>query len=177
MVHIFLKASSSFTFTPGWLWGSSRGRIHSWWLLVCQHRKMTFNFHSKFLGFFAFLGRNWNYEIGQRAWPRQCKTAPSSKITSMGKELLSLLQSWWFRLTETAWLPFLEEIGAVFYSQKAIMSFWICKNKLQWHSIWKQWAAGRINQLFSPEQPILIGENQISERGLICKRSKFSQTF
>lgn len=144
---------------------------------VCQQRKMTSNFHGKFLGFLLF-GRNQNYKIGQRSWPKQCKTAPSSsKIISMGKELPRLLQSWWFRLSETAWLPFLEEIVAVFYSQKAIMSFLICKNKLKWHSIWKQWAARRINQLFSPEQPILIGENQFSERGFICRRFTFSQTF
>lgn len=88
IVHIFLKASSSFTFTSGWLWGSSRERIHSWWLLVCQHRKMTSNFHVKSFGGFAF-GRNQNYKIGQRTWPEQCKTAPSSsKFNSTGVELL-----------------------------------------------------------------------------------------
>lgn len=172
MVHTFLKASSSFTFTSGWLWGSSRGRKHSWWLPVCQHRKMTSNFHSNVLGVFAFFGRN--RKLQNRA---KSKTAASSKTSSMGKELPRLLQSWWFRLSETAWLPFLEERVAVFYSQEAIMSFLICKNKMQWHSTWKQWAAGKINQLFSPEQPILIGENQFSERGFICKRPKFSQAF
>lgn len=139
-------------------------------------KKTASSFHSKVLGF-CFFGRNWNYKIGQRARPKQCETASSSKMTSVGKELPRLLQSWWFRLSETAWLPFLEEIVAVFYSQKAITSFLICKTKMQWHSTWKQWAAGRINQLFSPEQPVLIGENQFSERGFICKISKISQTF
>lgn len=102
-------------------------------------------------GDFCFFGRKWNYKIGQRAWHKQCKTAPSSKITSMGKEVPRLLQCSRFRLSETAWLPFLEEIVALLYSQKAFMSFLICKSKMQWHSTWKQWAAGRLNQLFSPE--------------------------
>lgn len=121
-------------------------------------------------------------KIGQRTWPKQCKTAPSSsKFNSTGIELLRFLQSWWLGLSETDWLPFLEETVAVhnlcFIHRKLLCPLFLCKNRLQRHSVWKQWAARRINKLFLPspaEQLISIGENQFSKTDFICKGSKFS---